>query len=283
MINYGDLHPITVHFPVVLITVAVILDIASQMTRNKMIYSLAGWFVIATAISLIPTIATGFEASHRFGGQNTYVNMHMSLGLMAFFCVWVNCLIRVFYFLEFPVFHRINTIVLNILGFALLFITGDVGGVLSHGKPLFGETKPETVINYYSTNSSQARSAKADALGKILEKEIDVRDVAVIFKNQKCASCHNSFFDHDLPNFSKEVENLRPWLLRDPQKQLLKWEESPFYTIVLQRNRMPYDEHHSPIGLSPSERLTLLRWLKNGAPEEMPPTDIQDADDNNSE
>lgn len=279
--HYGDLHPITVHFPVVLITVAITLDVASQLTRNKRIYSIASWFVIATIVSLIPTIWTGFEASYRFKGENTYVNLHMALGIMAFCGMVLNGILRLFYLYEYPILTQFYSIILNALAFFLLIITGDLGGVITHGRILFAE-RSEKPMDYYGLNPALARSAKPDKLEGILGKQIDVHDAMEIFRRQKCVTCHQQYFTDDRPNFSVNKGDLKAWLPRDSNLQLVDWEKSPFYTIVIQKNRMPYDEHNSPIGLSWGDRLVLLEWLKNGAPETEPATDTQDEADSNS-
>lgn len=281
--NFGDLHPITVHFPVVLVTVALTLDVASQLTKNKMTYSIASWFVIATIISLIPTIFTGFEAATRFKGENTYVNLHMALALMGFFGMVLNGVIRIFYFLDFPILTQFYSILLNAITFLILVMTGDLGGIITHGKTLFAKDG-ELDINYYSANPALARSAKPDPLTKILEKQVDVSDVIPIFKSNKCSQCHNQYFNEGLPQFSKDMGELnKAWLPRDKDGHLVDLEKSTFYTIVIQRNRMPYDDQGSPIGLSWGDRLVLLQWLKNGAPESLPPTDTQAEDGGNSE
>jgi hypothetical protein len=97
-----------------------------------------------------------------------------------------------------------------------------------------------------------------------------VLDVIPIFKAHKCINCHTTHFKSELPDFSVQNGNDPTWLPRDENGKLVDWQNSPFYKTVVLLNRMPIDHEKNAIGISWSERLTLLHWLQNNASSEVP-------------
>jgi len=278
--DFGALHPISVHFPVVLFCVAFILDLGSYIFNNKRVFTVANWFVITATLFLIPTIVTGLIASGKFEVGNKNIVLHQSLAFLTFAAGALNSLLRLFIIYNFPVLSKKYTVIFSALTFFLVILTGDIGGYITHGtSPFYAEKGTSLVENYYELNSPQARNYNSEQLDKYLEGQVNLLDVIPIFQNRRCYQCHSEVSNTGVP--TPEFSN---WLKRDATGKPIDLEKSPFYVTVIKLNRMPYDNEKNPIGLPWSERSTLLEWLLNGAPTEIPkikeePTDTEDEQD----
>lgn len=273
--NYGELHPIVLHFPLVLLTFACILDVICYFIQNKQseeLYRYVNLLVYLSLLTMIPTIVSGFFAAYSYPPSSLDIETHRTLALFTFASMTINAFIRAWGQLDTPILSRKHALYLNILSFGLITLTGDVGGVITHGKSLM---VPEDLalkpINYYKEDSIQVRSYDPEKLQAYLSRKLGVNEAALVMKINHCAQCHAEQFSNGLPeNFSKKMGSSPIWLPRDKNGHLDDWKNSAFYKTVILRNRMPYTKEHEPIGLSWADRLTLLHWLENDAPFALP-------------
>lgn len=272
--NFGAFHPITVHYPVVLFTLAAVLDLYSYFFDNKRTYAVAHWLILFGTLFMIPTLITGVLAANAFDGSNPYVVLHKALAFLTFTTAVINTILRSFWMYKAPLLSLKYTVQFSILTVLLIVLTGDVGGVITHGKsPFLWASQSHEAVNYYDLNSRETRSFQPNQLEEYLIKQVDMGTVAALFDHNHCIKCHQQYFENGWPvNFSKAIDGKPAWLPRNAENQLIEWEQSPFYKVVIQQNRMPFDENKSPIGLNWGDRLTLLYWLKNNAPTGLPET-----------
>lgn len=268
--DFGSFHPIMVHFPIVLLTLAVMLDMVQYLFIDKRPSYYAHWLYFGGTAAILPSIITGLFAAESYP-ESIFLNLHKSMAFFLAMTVLAQVVIRVALLRDKHLVSNKYVVFLSFIIFLIVSLTGDVGGILARGSSPFSSPKHEQFFNYKSADSPNTRSFDPEKLSGYLEKKIDVLDVAPIFAKHSCAKCHTEQFTGDLPShFSKEFDGKAAWLPRDAEHHLVDWPKSPFYKTTILLNRMPLDENKNSTGISWSERLTLLLWLKNNAPTDVP-------------
>jgi uncharacterized membrane protein len=126
----NHIHPIVVHFPIVLIIVALIYDIVSTIRSKAIIPSRGIWLWLAAAASAWAAVITGPEDDAR--GNTTFLDIHSTL---ADFTAWVATLLVVFRLLMYwknnkPFIKGLLAVYLifSLLSCVLVLATGYYGG-----------------------------------------------------------------------------------------------------------------------------------------------------------
>jgi uncharacterized membrane protein len=268
--NIGSFHPIFVHFPIVLLTLAFLFDLAQYLIFDKKPSYYSHWLYIAGTAFIFPSIITGFAAAEINLGS-IYLLLHKTMAFFILLLASIQVVIRVYLLRNTRLIPNKDVIFLSVIIFLLVSLTGDIGGVLSRGASPFFISSPIGEFDYNSADSSDVHSYTTTQLSSYLKKKIDVLDVIPIFKAHKCASCHSEYFKEDSPTeFSKKRPGFSTWLPRDDHNNLVDWPNSIFYKNVILLNRMPIDADKNSKGISWAERLILLQWLENHAPTELP-------------
>lgn len=123
-------HPWVVHFPIVLFSLTLMLDMLSAM---RMIESKVGSWTLALGLFfLIPAVITGWEASHALPKNDPALQSHL---LRALFLVPYAVLYTVMRFFGRPAPSLIY-IALSLVLVGLTYWTSDYGGILSKGMRL---------------------------------------------------------------------------------------------------------------------------------------------------
>lgn len=141
-----NIHPIIVHFPIALLFVYAVLEIAQKIKlRNKSWYKTLklGFLYIGTVFGFL-ALQSGGIAEH-IVGETSVVETHGFFGTMT---TWIFSILSIIYLLPeihsitHPLFKKLQricmslqkiTILLAILGLITLTITGALGGAISHG------------------------------------------------------------------------------------------------------------------------------------------------------
>lgn len=132
----GELHPIFVHFPIVLFMLGLLCDLLNGIGK-KAALPVAHWMIIGAAIACIPTFITGMEAEEALPVDNAYIAQHH---LMAFITSGVGMAHALFRYLsmqrqwEMPALVYVSCSVLTVL---LVGITANYGSLVMYGSPLF--------------------------------------------------------------------------------------------------------------------------------------------------
>ncbi len=264
--DIGGFHPILVHFPVVLFTLTVVLDLAQYFFFDKRPSYYSHWLFLIGAVSIIPSILTGLVASSAYP-ESLSLHLHKALAFFLTALIFTQVVIRIGLLRNFSLISSKYVVFLSVIIFLIVSLTGDVGGVLARGTSPFKTGAVEKQFDFNSADSKEVRKYTPEQLTNYLIKKITVLDVIPIFERHKCARCHADKFVGSLPSkFTSETKDSPAWLTRDEKGNLVKWEESPFYETTILYNRMPIDAEKNSWGISWSERLTLIRWLQNNAP-----------------
>jgi hypothetical protein len=161
---------------------------------------------------------------------------------------------------------------LSIIMVALVTWTADYGGLITRPATPFNSRASHEVALAEHVHGSHLKGSEPsiDDLQKELGSAITVSDVIPIFKEHNCQKCHaHNFSDGKPMNFFQDIDPNSVFLQKDAAGKLVNIESSNFYQTVIVENMMPKGPKGKSVGLSPSERLTLLLWLRNGAPMEL--------------
>ena len=128
-------HVVLIHFPIALFIVAVSFDLISQWTKRKGFADAAYYNLSVAAAFTIPVIATGILAwQFALEGQalKGILRLHLIFGLLSSLTIWavwtMHFLARRKDALAFPANYRLA---LELVGVALISLTGHLGGFLS--------------------------------------------------------------------------------------------------------------------------------------------------------
>lgn len=132
----GFWHPILVHFPIVLFTLALLFDLLFSLSKMASM-SMGNWMLIGGTLFLIPNLITGFEARDAFPPDDPAVHSHMIRALIMSFYAFLYTAVRLYLQNKSMQLSPLVYVVSSLFLVALVYWTSDYGGVLSHGKTPF--------------------------------------------------------------------------------------------------------------------------------------------------
>lgn len=243
----GRMHPLLLHFPIVLLILAMLLDILRfRKGGNAMLVyrNLAQGFLLGGALLSGITIIMGLFLSHEEGYAGDTLSWHKWTGISIFFiaaaiywmgkgswykapAAWVSAVVLVF----------------------VLVVTGHYGATLSHGEDFI----MEPII------------ANTAAPVVPLEQAIVFEHVIQPILAKKCTGCHNI---HKLKGELALTDSAG--LLKGGKSGKLFVPGNPEISLMMERVHMPLEEkkHMPPSGkpqLTPEEILLLSLWIKGEA------------------
>jgi uncharacterized membrane protein len=125
-------HVVLIHFPIALFIAGVAFDIAGNWTKRQTLVTVADYNLVAAGAMTVPAVATGLLAWHfALEGQRLkgILLLHLIFGLVSSAILWLIAGLRIwprqtgfFLALRLP---------LEIMGVALIGLTGHLGGFLS--------------------------------------------------------------------------------------------------------------------------------------------------------
>lgn len=145
-LNWGDFHPLLVHFPIVLFSATLVCDLLYNMGKRGALY-VGHWLLLAGTFMCIPTLWTGWEAAEAFDPADSYIYIHrllaFSLGAGGLFYSFL----RAGAMLGKWSLHPLGYIILSVMLVALTSYTSDYGGLITHGKtPFSSRESPSSSI-----------------------------------------------------------------------------------------------------------------------------------------
>lgn len=132
----ADLHPIIVHFPIILFTLGLLCDLLNGIGK-KAALPVAHGMILAAAIACIPAFFTGWKAEEVLSPENAYIEQHH---MLAFITTAVGMTHAFFRFLsiqkkwELPALIYVSCSVLTVL---LIGITANYGSLAGWGTSIF--------------------------------------------------------------------------------------------------------------------------------------------------
>lgn len=249
----GRMHPLLLHFPLVLIVVYVVLVVVSPPDKIELASSLlliAAFTAVVTAImGLFLSREEGYDAEalfwHKWGG----------VGISVFSLIW--------YWLQHLVqASRLATIFTSVIALFLIVVTGHLGAGITHGEDFL-------LAPVIKTPSRQTVSLE--------DAEVYTHMVRPILE-QKCMSCHNS-------------KKAKGQLVMETEELLLKggkngklWDTTAAdLGLMLQRIHLPLaqKEHMPPKNkpqLTDEEIEVLAQWIRKGSDFKLRVADLSPTD-----
>lgn len=252
----GRFHPLILHFPIVLILLALVFEIARRKAWVKQPDKIILVVLIAAALLTLVSVLAGYflYASGEYSGQ--LMDQHFLAGAITGTAIFLT--------LGFFILYRKNPRY-YLLYFAFLVVsnvavawTGHLGGSITHGADYLTEYLPFLMV---STPNEEARPPE--------EMLVYADMVSPIFE-AKCLSCHNSartkggLLMTSMAGLLKGGDSGNPGLTEgDPEQSEL------YKRVVLPPD---HDDHMPPQGKTPltENEITLLKyWIESGASEEL--------------
>ncbi|WKN31091.1 hypothetical protein PZB74_19255 [Porifericola rhodea] len=260
----GRLHPLVIHFPIVLLFILLLWEvlIVFKWFERQALFQFI--IHIISILSSIAAVLIGFALYQSGGYSGSLMQNHLYMGLgVALGAIWAFVL-----FVNL-VQQRADTSSKLYLG--SLFITNllvvfasHLGGSLTHGEDFLSEHFP------IKTSSTDTLSQKP------IEEMLVFEDVIQSALQSRCYSCHNenkTKGDYLMTRFSNLLEGgksgktaISPGSVEDSELLI---------RIHLPKN---HDDHMPPEGktsLSPEEITLLEQWISKGAPQGLKLSDIQ--------
>ncbi len=247
----GRFHPLVLHFPIVLIILSLIAEVASRAPILKPTERIVEMILVMSVIASIVAVVAGFFLFSSGDYSGPLVERHF----------WAGSLTTAFIAATTALYYRrrsgrtANRIYLGslIATNALMIYTSHVGGTITHGSDFLTSYLP-AIVNEPAPENKAGKEmlVYGDVIAPILEI--------------KCAGCHNStrakgsFVVNNFQSLFRKGESGHPGIDRT----------NPEQSELLSRINLPddNDDHMPPQGKTPltSKELELIdTWIKRGA------------------
>jgi uncharacterized membrane protein len=240
----GRMHPLMVHFPIVLLLLAFVWELFVSKKGHTLLAEMGDWMLLSATFTAVLAALMGFFLSKETGYDEDAIAWHQWTGV---FIAWVS--MAWYGFRAVIRKRRITTTVTGIAGVAVVVLAGHQGAGITHGENFL--LSPVTV---------QKKSPTV-----LLEEAIVYTHLVKPVLQQKCVSCHNS-------------KKAKGELIMETEALLLKggkngklWDSTKAgFGLMMHRLHLPLDmkEHMPPAGkpqLLEEEITILYNWIKSGA------------------
>jgi uncharacterized membrane protein len=248
----GHLHPVLVHLPIGILLLACLFLWQSRRERYAHLQPAINIILLLGMISAIVSCITGYILSQTGDYDEDTVNLHQWMGISV---AVVSVLL--FYFRRKTSFQKWQ-LPLAFLLLVLIFITGHLGGSLTHGSDYLTQPLEDLLRNDSAVSFKRKPIANA-------QEAFVYNDVVQPVLQEKCYSCHGK---------TKQKGRLR----LDDSVSILKGGKDGVVVIpnkaneseLVKRILLPKgDEHHmapkEKPQLSENEIALLKWWIDNGA------------------
>ena len=238
------MHPLVLHFPIVLLVLAIVWETDQQGKRNSAFRSIGNTLLLATAFSAALAALMGLWLSNEGGYEPTTLFWHKWSGIATSLLAFAWYVLR-----EWTRVSKVRGIALGTATLTALVIAGHQGATLTHGE--------NYLLAPVTSNERQPQVAQEDALL--------YRDLVRPILEDKCMTCHNARKAKGELNMETEAS-----LLKGGKNGLL-WDKTAAHLgLLMQRIHLPLaeKEHMPPQGkpqLTEEEMQILFHWIKNGA------------------
>lgn len=257
----GRMHPLVLHFPIVLLVLYIVWSIFLQAKTKTIVTGaeneIGKWLLLATAFTSAITALMGFLLSKEQGYNQQALWWHK----------WGGVAISLFSFLWYAFRNSIHSRkympqLAAIISFIIIVFTGHQGSNITHGENYL--LAPVTAEKVRPNIAIEAAVVFNDMVKPILET--------------KCMSCHSS--KKAKGELVMETEAL---LLKGGKHGVLWTNGRPDISLLIQRIHLPEaaKKHMPPAGkpqLDDEERAILFQWIKGGVNFKQKVSDLPAAD-----
>ncbi|RYY58689.1 MAG: cytochrome C [Chitinophagaceae bacterium] len=243
---FGRMHPLLLHFPLVMLVIAMALEFFRFPTKhqlNEFYERFASYLLVAGAVLAGVTVVMGLFLSREEGYEGDVLDWHKWAGVAVMFFSSLVYLLRGFSWYN-RLLARVSAVVLLVL----LLVTGHYGAVLTHGDDFLLAPVMEQKVN------EPVAFEQAEVFTDVIQP---------IFQG-KCVSCHN-------PSKSKGALQLTDSvsILKGGKTGKLFDAGHPELSLLLQRIHLPEGDKKRmpPVGkpqLTPTEIELLTLWISAG-------------------
>jgi len=253
----GRMHPLLLHFPIVLLTLTVVWETAVQAKENPLYYRTGNALLLATAVSATAVAVMGLFLSNEGGYDETTLFRHkwsgITTSLLAFGWYAFRERIRQ---------SKTRRILVATGSLASVILAGHYGATLTHGE--------NYLLAPLVSEKQKPRAALEDALV--------FQDLVRPILREKCMSCHNAAKSKGDLNMETEAS-----LLKGGKNGVLWDSTAAQFGRMMQRIHLPISEkeHMPPKGkpqLTENEISIIYHWIKSGANFQQKIVDMPDTD-----
>lgn len=256
LLTVGRLHPIILHFPIVLILLLLLGEIFNFLSLNKIpkqVFNLV--FLVAVLLTLL-SILSGFLLFSSGNFEGILMDQHFigaiatGFGLLLTYAVYIS--------LESAVNLKPIYLILLLITNISAFYTSHQGGSLTHGKNYLNEYLP------FMSKEFKSKPVASDTILYVYE------DVIQPILETKCAGCHHSL--RAKGGFS--VASIKDLFEKGESGKLPIVHFLPDSSELIKRILLPdtISDHMPPVGkiqVAKSEIAIIKYWILKGAKEKL--------------
>jgi uncharacterized membrane protein len=261
----GRLHPLVLHFPIVLIILALLFEVAGRFYRLKVGDNTLTAILLAAALSTLVSVTAGYFlfASGDYSGR--LIERHFWAGAITGACIFVT--LGLYYLQKSRPGAYYSYFVSLLLTNAAVGYTSHLGGSITHGQ------------DYLTEHLQFIFNAPDDGEEKPLEERRVFGDMIVPIFEAKCMSCHNDLRARSGFQMTSYAHLLKGGESGHPAITARHPEESEVYKRVIlaegDKDKMP-PEGKTP--LNETEVALLKFWIASGATDSLRVVDARRVD-----
>jgi uncharacterized membrane protein/mono/diheme cytochrome c family protein len=176
---FGHFHPVVVHLPIGILLIALLLQWISRKEKYHAIKAAVPFILLCGSIAAFVSCISGYLLSISDDYDDTLVNWHMWMGIAVTFVSFV------LYAKEKNPLFAVNKSMLSLILLVLVFVTGHLGGSLTHGSDYFSRPLKDIFDNDSIANATIKPIAN-------VQEAVAYNDVIKPILQTKCYSCHNA-------------------------------------------------------------------------------------------
>jgi uncharacterized membrane protein/mono/diheme cytochrome c family protein len=240
----GRMHPLTVHFPIVLLIVAFVWELVLSKNENYIVKEAGDWLLLSAAFTAVLGALMGLFLSKEEGYDQSGIALHKWMGS-------ITAMLTICWFGFRNKMRESKAAIFSagIISLAIIIIAGHQGANITHGENfLLAPVTPE--------------KKKPDVL---FEDAVAYTHLVRPILEEKCMTCHNS--NKAKGQLVMETEEL---LLKGGKNGKLWDSTEAGFGLMMKRIHLPDEEkeHMPPKGkpqLTDEEIKALYHWIKSGA------------------
>jgi mono/diheme cytochrome c family protein len=259
----GGFHLLTIHFPIALIFLIPVLEIAGRLRRFQHLHASVELILALAVFSAIASAILGWFLARSGGSTGSLVVQHMWGGFFVSVCCWLCWMLRGRFAgqrFDIPYF---SVLILTVL---VVSFTGYRGGQLSHGATHLTEHMPSPLREWLSVSKQEEKGPTAAATpdSSLADSSFASRVEPVFAQN--CVTCHG-------PARQKGGLRLDGYesTMRGGKSGAAVKAGDPNNSRLFQRISSPHDSDNimPPPGRTPlsADQIKLIeQWISAGAP-----------------